>query len=164
MGPRSEESSTPWLHCLNSSHILRSKLPPSDHDGSNWINDIIFNTATLPRSLVHSSLQLVLPRHPLALSSSPHSLVRSPPTPFTPAPQANPALVPHPHSYSNIYKEGVEHLTSDGTPAILLANHSNSLTDALLLTASVPYKVRFWSRSERYNELIVSLRTRLGSC
>lgn len=40
--------------------------------------------------------------------------------------------------YSNIVVEGVEHIPSDGTPCILTANHSNSLTDALLLVTTVP--------------------------
>lgn len=40
--------------------------------------------------------------------------------------------------YSNIVVEGVEHIPCDGSPCILTANHSNSLTDALLLVTTVP--------------------------
>ncbi|GAA6025795.1 hypothetical protein JCM11491_003228 [Sporobolomyces phaffii] len=40
--------------------------------------------------------------------------------------------------YSNVVVEGEEHITPDGTPTMLCANHSNSLTDALLLVTSVP--------------------------
>lgn len=45
--------------------------------------------------------------------------------------------------YSNIVVEGVEHIPKDGTPCILTANHSNSLTDALLLVTTVPRWVSF---------------------
>ncbi|GAA5971209.1 hypothetical protein JCM3765_007358 [Sporobolomyces pararoseus] len=40
--------------------------------------------------------------------------------------------------YSNVVVEGEEHIPPDGVPTMLCANHSNSLTDALLLVTSVP--------------------------
>ncbi|SCZ97878.1 BZ3500_MvSof-1268-A1-R1_Chr3-3g06429 [Microbotryum saponariae] len=40
--------------------------------------------------------------------------------------------------YSNVVVEGVENIPQDGVPCMLCANHSNSLTDALLLVTTVP--------------------------
>ncbi|GAA5937940.1 uncharacterized protein JCM15063_005419 [Sporobolomyces koalae] len=40
--------------------------------------------------------------------------------------------------YSSVVVEGVENIPPDGVPTMLCANHSNSLTDALLLVTSVP--------------------------
>lgn len=49
--------------------------------------------------------------------------------------------------YSNIVVEGVENIQPDGVPCILTANHSNSLTDALLLVTTVPRWVSIMSSS-----------------
>ncbi|GAA6048770.1 hypothetical protein JCM3770_003957 [Rhodotorula araucariae] len=40
--------------------------------------------------------------------------------------------------YSSVVVEGAEHIPRDGVPCMLTANHSNSLTDALLLVTTVP--------------------------
>ncbi|GAA6059126.1 hypothetical protein JCM10212_003873 [Sporobolomyces blumeae] len=40
--------------------------------------------------------------------------------------------------YSNVVVEGEQHIPRDGVPTMLCANHSNSLTDALLLVTTVP--------------------------
>ncbi|GAA5954102.1 hypothetical protein JCM8115_003311 [Rhodotorula mucilaginosa] len=40
--------------------------------------------------------------------------------------------------YSNVVVEGEENIPEDGVPCVLTANHSNSLTDALLLVTTVP--------------------------
>ncbi|GJN94167.1 hypothetical protein Rhopal_007241-T1 [Rhodotorula paludigena] len=40
--------------------------------------------------------------------------------------------------YSSVVVEGAEHVPRDGVPCMLTANHSNSLTDALLLVTTVP--------------------------
>ncbi|KAK4046145.1 hypothetical protein OIV83_006316 [Microbotryomycetes sp. JL201] len=44
--------------------------------------------------------------------------------------------------YSTIHVEGSEHIPPDGVPCFLVANHSNSLTDALLLVTTVPREKR----------------------
>ncbi|KAJ6625901.1 hypothetical protein B0H10DRAFT_1782405 [Mycena sp. CBHHK59/15] len=44
--------------------------------------------------------------------------------------------------YGSIVVEGTEHIPRTGTPCIVCANHSNSLTDALLLVTSIPSKER----------------------
>lgn len=38
--------------------------------------------------------------------------------------------------------EGSENIPADGTPTVLCANHSNSLTDALMLVTTVPRSKR----------------------
>lgn len=38
--------------------------------------------------------------------------------------------------YGHIIVENLDNLSSDGQPTLLLANHSNSLTDALIVMAS----------------------------
>ncbi|GAA5982852.1 hypothetical protein JCM10908_006810 [Rhodotorula pacifica] len=40
--------------------------------------------------------------------------------------------------YANVVVEGEENIPEDGVPCVLTANHSNSLTDALLLVTTVP--------------------------
>ncbi|GAA5854962.1 hypothetical protein JCM9279_003589 [Rhodotorula babjevae] len=40
--------------------------------------------------------------------------------------------------YSSVVVEGAEHIPRDGVPCMITANHSNSLTDALLLVTTVP--------------------------
>ncbi|GAA5876264.1 hypothetical protein JCM3774_002341 [Rhodotorula dairenensis] len=40
--------------------------------------------------------------------------------------------------YANVVVEGEENIPMDGVPCVLTANHSNSLTDALLLVTTVP--------------------------
>lgn len=44
--------------------------------------------------------------------------------------------------YGTIVVEGTENISVRGEPCIVCANHSNSLTDALLLVSSIPYKRR----------------------
>ncbi|KAI0341905.1 hypothetical protein BDW22DRAFT_1331173 [Trametopsis cervina] len=44
--------------------------------------------------------------------------------------------------YGTIVVEGTENIPLRGTPCIVCANHSNSLTDALVLVASIPSKRR----------------------
>ncbi|KAK7692597.1 hypothetical protein QCA50_004229 [Cerrena zonata] len=44
--------------------------------------------------------------------------------------------------YGTIVVEGTENIPERGKPCIVCANHSNSLTDALLLVASIPWKRR----------------------
>ncbi|KAI0070641.1 hypothetical protein K474DRAFT_1651022 [Panus rudis PR-1116 ss-1] len=44
--------------------------------------------------------------------------------------------------YGTIVVEGTENIPKRGEPCIVCANHSNSLTDALLLVASIPWKRR----------------------
>lgn len=44
--------------------------------------------------------------------------------------------------YSSVVVEGAEHIPRDGVPCMITANHSNSLTDALLLVTTVPPSVR----------------------
>ncbi|CAL1707162.1 unnamed protein product [Somion occarium] len=44
--------------------------------------------------------------------------------------------------YGTIVVEGTENIPEKGKPCIVCANHSNSLTDALLLVASIPWKRR----------------------
>ncbi|KAJ7200713.1 hypothetical protein C8J57DRAFT_1442101 [Mycena rebaudengoi] len=44
--------------------------------------------------------------------------------------------------YGSIVIEGKEHIPKTGRPCVVCANHSNSLTDALLLVTSIPPKER----------------------
>ncbi|GAA6020749.1 hypothetical protein JCM10207_002011 [Rhodosporidiobolus poonsookiae] len=44
--------------------------------------------------------------------------------------------------YSSVVVEGEENIPEDGVPCMLTSNHSNSLTDALLLVTTVPAKRR----------------------
>ncbi|VDB91995.1 unnamed protein product [Peniophora sp. CBMAI 1063] len=44
--------------------------------------------------------------------------------------------------YGTIVVEGAEHIPPKGHASIITANHANSLTDALLLVTSIPYKKR----------------------
>jgi len=48
--------------------------------------------------------------------------------------------------YSSIVIENPEYIPQDGVPCILCANHSNSLTDALMLITAVPLSKRRWLR------------------
>ncbi|KAI5481332.1 hypothetical protein MNV49_004954 [Pseudohyphozyma bogoriensis] len=44
--------------------------------------------------------------------------------------------------YSNVVVEGSENITRDGVPCVICSNHTNSLTDALLLVTTVPRSKR----------------------
>ncbi|KAH8828258.1 hypothetical protein DL96DRAFT_1463865 [Flagelloscypha sp. PMI_526] len=48
--------------------------------------------------------------------------------------------------YGTISVEGTENIPSNGVPAIVIANHSNSLTDALMMVTTVPRHRRNWLR------------------
>ncbi|KAI8599631.1 hypothetical protein EDD21DRAFT_307746 [Dissophora ornata] len=64
--------------------------------------------------------------------------------------------------YSNVEVEGTENIAPDGYPAILVANHSNSLTDAIAILSTVPPKIRsmvrltakdtFWHKPGVFND------------
>ncbi|KAM0751732.1 hypothetical protein T439DRAFT_300728 [Meredithblackwellia eburnea MCA 4105] len=57
--------------------------------------------------------------------------------------------------YANVVVEGSENLPPDGVPCILCSNHSNSLTDALLLVTTVP-------RSKRHHLRLTAKDTQFG--
>ncbi|KAG0297205.1 hypothetical protein BGZ98_000666 [Dissophora globulifera] len=71
--------------------------------------------------------------------------------------------------YSNVEVEGIENIAPDGFPAILVANHSNSLTDAIAVLSTVPPKSRsmvrltakdtFWHKPGIFNYIIKSAGT-----
>ncbi|KAI7828266.1 hypothetical protein BC939DRAFT_394477 [Gamsiella multidivaricata] len=71
--------------------------------------------------------------------------------------------------YGNVEVEGTENIAPDNYPAILVANHSNSLTDAIAILSTVPPKIRsmvrltakdtFWHKPGVFNYVIKSAGT-----
>ncbi|KAF9294787.1 hypothetical protein BGZ88_003313 [Linnemannia elongata] len=71
--------------------------------------------------------------------------------------------------YGNVEVEGTENIAPDNYPAILVANHSNSLTDAIAILSTVPPKSRsmirmtakdtFWHKPGVFNYVIKSAGT-----
>ena len=85
------------------------------------------------------------PRHSSASPAwpSPGSHTLSPsqlhqPPPSSPAAHLNLAPPPFPPVDSAVIVEGHANIPEDGVPTILVSNHVNSLTDALLLVTTVP--------------------------
>ncbi|KAF9307036.1 hypothetical protein BGZ74_000625 [Mortierella antarctica] len=71
--------------------------------------------------------------------------------------------------YGNVEVEGTENIAPDNYPAILVSNHSNSLTDAIAILSTVPPKSRsmirmtakdtFWHQPGVFNYVIKSAGT-----
>ncbi|KAG0094682.1 hypothetical protein BGZ93_006897 [Podila epicladia] len=71
--------------------------------------------------------------------------------------------------YGNVEVEGTENIAPDNYPAILVSNHSNSLTDAIAILSTVPPKSRsmirmtakdtFWHKPGVFNYVIKSAGT-----
>ncbi|KAF8975179.1 hypothetical protein BGZ46_009370, partial [Entomortierella lignicola] len=71
--------------------------------------------------------------------------------------------------YGHVEVEGTENIAPDNYPAILVANHSNSLTDAIAIMSTVPSKSRsmvrltakdtFWHKPGVFNYIIKSAGT-----
>ncbi|KAF9112783.1 hypothetical protein BGX27_002828 [Mortierella sp. AM989] len=71
--------------------------------------------------------------------------------------------------YGNVEVEGTENIAPDNFPAILVANHSNSLTDAIAILSTVPKQSRsmvrltakdtFWHKPGVFNYVIKSAGT-----
>ncbi|KAG0377961.1 hypothetical protein BGX24_005050 [Mortierella sp. AD032] len=71
--------------------------------------------------------------------------------------------------YGNVEVEGAENIAPDTFPAILVANHSNSLTDAIAILSTVPPKSRsmirmtakdtFWHKPGVFNYVIKNAGT-----
>ncbi|KAG0027051.1 hypothetical protein BGZ81_005915 [Podila clonocystis] len=71
--------------------------------------------------------------------------------------------------YGNVEVEGTENIAPDNYPAILVSNHSNSLTDAIAILSTVPPKCRsmirmtakdtFWHQPGVFNYVIKSAGT-----
>ncbi|KAG0274859.1 hypothetical protein BGZ95_009409 [Linnemannia exigua] len=71
--------------------------------------------------------------------------------------------------YGNVEVEGTENIAPDTYPAILVANHSNSLTDAIAILSTVPPKSRsmirmtakdtFWHKPGVFNYVIKNAGT-----